>query len=133
MRLGPGVESAIVTHARQRAPHECCGLLLGNRDTIVDALPAANLAADPLRRYLIDPHDHLRALGAARQRGLEVVGAYHSHPRSTAQPSATDAAEAFSSFLFLIVGLAAEPPELRAWAWSDGNFAPVSLVRDAEG
>jgi desampylase len=91
--------------------------------------PAANVADDPLRRYLIDPRDHLGAIREARARGLQVIGAYHSHPRSAAVPSATDAAEGFGNFVFVIAGLALEPPELTAWAWSDGNFTAVPLVR----
>jgi proteasome lid subunit RPN8/RPN11 len=58
-----------------------------------------------------------------------VVGAYHSHPRSHATPSATDAADAFAGFLYVIVGLTSIPPELTAWIWADGNFTPVPLVR----
>ena len=58
-----------------------------------------------------------------------MVGAYHSHPRSTAVPSATDVAEGFGNFVFVIAGLSVEPPELTAWQWTDGNFAAVPLVR----
>jgi proteasome lid subunit RPN8/RPN11 len=126
----PGeVEAAILAHARQAAPAECCGLLLGLDDTIVEARPARNVADDPTRRYLIDPADHLHALRSARDRSLDVVGAYHSHPRSSATPSPTDREAGFSHFLFLIVGLAADPPELRAWRWDEGNFSTVALVR----
>jgi proteasome lid subunit RPN8/RPN11 len=126
----PGeVEAAILAHARQAIPAECCGLLLGLADTIVEARPARNVAEDPMRRYLIDPADHLQALRTARERSLDVVGAYHSHPRSLATPSPTDREAGFSHFLFLIVGLGADPPEFRAWHWDDGNFTAVPLVR----
>ena len=104
-------------------------MLIGTDADILDSRAAANLADDPLRRYLIDPRDHLRAIREARARGLQVIGAYHSHPRSAAVPSATDAAEGFGDFVFVIAGLAAEPPELTAWRWADGNFAAVPLVR----
>jgi proteasome lid subunit RPN8/RPN11 len=126
----PGeVEVAVLAHARQAAPAECCGLLLGLADRIVEARPARNVADDPLRRYLIDPADHLHALRSARERLLDVVGAYHSHPRSSATPSPTDRDAGFSHFVFLIVGLGADPPELRAWRWDEGNFTAVPLVR----
>jgi proteasome lid subunit RPN8/RPN11 len=127
--ISDGVADAILTHARDAAPEECCGLLLGSASRMTQAVPARNIADDRLRKYLIDPHDHLRAIRLARQRGEDVVGAYHSHPRSPAVPSATDAAEGFANFVFVIAGLAADPPELTAWLWSDGNFARVPLVR----
>lgn len=123
------VEAAILDHARRQAPDECCGLLLGAPGALVEAVPTANVADEPRRRYRIDPRDHLRILHAARARGLDIVGAYHSHPRSAAVPSETDGAEAFTNFVFLIVGLGVDPPDLRAWMWDGGNFAAVPLVR----
>ena len=129
MTILPAVEAAVVAHARAAAPEECCGLLLGDADTIHAAVQSRNIDDQPVRRYLIDPAVHLAAIRDARSRSLEVIGAYHSHPRSPAVPSATDADAAFGDFLFLIVGLAADPPDLRAWRWDNGNFAAVPLVR----
>jgi proteasome lid subunit RPN8/RPN11 len=127
--ISAGAAAAILSHARESSPSECCGLLIGTPSHVTTAMRAANLAESPTTRYLIDPHDHLAAIRLARRGGLQVVGAYHSHPRSTAVPSATDALEAFSDFLWIIAGLGTEPPELTAWTWSDGNFTPVPLVR----
>lgn len=122
-------ETAILAHARRQAPEECCGLLLGTGTAIVEAVAVANVAEHPTRRYLIDPREHLRVMRDARERSLEVIGAYHSHPRSRAVPSETDRAEAFSGFYFLIAGLGANPAELQAWTVIDGNFAAVPFVR----
>ena len=129
MTIADGVVNAIFDHAREVLPHECCGLLIGTESRITAAIKARNLASDPTRRYFVDPHDHLEALRLARGRGEHVVGAYHSHPQSRAFPSATDAAEGFGQFLFVIAGLGANPPELTAWIWTDGNFTAVPLVR----
>jgi proteasome lid subunit RPN8/RPN11 len=133
MVLSDRVEAVLVAHARQSVPEECCGLLIGTCEEVVEAVAARNLAADRTTRYAIDPRDHLQVLRSARQRGLQVIGAYHSHPRSAARPSATDAAEAFGDFVFVIVGLASDPPDVTAWTWTDGNFAPVALVRFPKG
>jgi desampylase len=127
--LPDAVAHAIVRHARETAPAECCGLLLGDDASITAAVRAGNTAADPTRQYVVDPHDHFAAIRRARASGQQVLGAYHSHPRSPAVPSPTDAAAAFERFLFVIVGLAADPPELTAWRWVSGNFAAVPLVR----
>jgi proteasome lid subunit RPN8/RPN11 len=129
--LPAGVESAIVTHARAASPEECCGLLLGHVDAIVEHLPVQNRAPERRRRYLIDPADHFAAIRRARQRGLDVVGAYHSHPLGPAAPSATDLEESFSDFLFLIVALHGMEPTLTAWERSGRNFDAVTLVRTA--
>ena len=133
MRLPDAVAHAIVAHAQRTAPDECCGLLIGTSVQILEAVEATNVAGDRRRRYEVDPRDHIRAIRSARNRHLQVVGAYHSHPGSPPVPSDTDAALAFSEFLWLIVGLGDAGPEIRAWRWTGGNFVPVALVRVREG
>jgi proteasome lid subunit RPN8/RPN11 len=123
---------AIVMHARESAPDECCGLLLGSGDRIADAMRSRNIDTHPQTRFLIDPHDHFAARRAARARGLEVVGFYHSHPRSAAAPSARDLAEfSYPGHLYAIVSLRAEPPEVGLFRFDDRNFQRVPFVRGA--
>ena len=106
LRVTESVLEALAAHARADAPNECCGLLVGSDDTIVDTRAARNLRASRTR-YLIDPRDHFRALRDAREAGLAVIGAYHSHPASPAEPSETDVREATCpGFVYVIVSLA---------------------------
>jgi proteasome lid subunit RPN8/RPN11 len=149
--------TAIVAHARRDAPNECCGLLVGRVGSapdsalqasggehsgphVLEAVPASNGAADPTRRYEISPVDYFaqirrcRRISAAQFDTFEVVGAYHSHPRSGPDPSETDTAQAFRDFVFVIVGLggAAGGMEIRAYTLQGEKLAPVELtVADA--
>jgi proteasome lid subunit RPN8/RPN11 len=92
-------------------------------------VPTRNLAERRTTRFLIDPRNHLDALRAARRRGLDVVGFYHSHPRSGAAPSATDIAEAsYPGCVHAIVGLGAQPPDVRLFRIADGNFVAIEYV-----
>ncbi len=96
---------AVLEHAEQARPAECCGILLGDGDRILTAVRARNLAGDPDRRFVIDPSDHIAARRSARLDGLDVVGFYHSHPTSGAYPSAVDIAESsYPDATSLIVG-----------------------------
>ena len=74
-----------MAHARAEAPAECCGMLVGRDASIDEAVQAKNIGAGPTR-FLVDPKDHIDARRAARRRGLEVLGFYHSHPHSPAWP-----------------------------------------------
>jgi proteasome lid subunit RPN8/RPN11 len=113
---------AAIAHARETAPAECCGMLLGTPDVVMEARPARNLATDP-NRFLIDPKDHIDARREARARAFDVVGFYHSHPHSAAVPSETDLAEAsYPYHLYLIVGLAGEQPDSRLYRLEDRGF-----------
>jgi proteasome lid subunit RPN8/RPN11 len=119
----------IVGHAREAVPDECCGLLLGRDDEIVEVAPARNVADDPRTRFLIDPADHFEALRAARARGLAVIGFYHSHPASPPEPSARDVAEfAYPGYLYAIVSLASKPALVGLFRFEEGNFRRVSFV-----
>jgi proteasome lid subunit RPN8/RPN11 len=124
------VIDALVRHARDEAPNECCGLLVGHPTRVEEAVRARNLTPTPTR-YLVDPADHFAALRRARARGASVIGAYHSHPASPAIPSPTDLAEAlYTEFLYVIVSLAdaGPPPVVRAYQLRGGSFQDVVLV-----
>jgi proteasome lid subunit RPN8/RPN11 len=119
----------IAAHAREAAPAECCGLLLGQGDEIVEAIRARNVATDPATRFLIDPADHFAAMRSARERGLELVGFYHSHPVSPPEPSARDVVEfSYPGHLYAIVSLRSDPVEIRLFRMVEGNFQSVSFV-----
>lgn len=128
--FGSAVLEMVLDHARTSLPDECCGLLLGRPDHVSLAWPARNELASPTR-YRVDPRDYLAAARHARARGLDVVGAYHSHPVGPAVPSHTDLAEsAGEHFIYLIAGKVAggSGRELRAFWFGDGNFRELLIV-----
>ena len=104
VKMPADVAAQMIAHAKEEAPKECCGLLVGRRGAVESAVRARNLETNPAR-YLIDPNDHFAAMKAARVEGLHVIGAYHSHPSSSTTPSPSDIAEASggSDFLYVIV------------------------------
>jgi proteasome lid subunit RPN8/RPN11 len=66
----------------------------------------------------------------ARDRGLEVVGFYHSHPSTAAWPSPTDVAEAtYLESVHLIVSLAGGVVEARLFRIGQGATTEVPLIR----
>jgi proteasome lid subunit RPN8/RPN11 len=127
-----------VAHARATRPAECCGLLIGTSGRIDEAVPVRNVAGvtggkDPVTSYLIDPSDHITVRRQARQRGLTVVGFYHSHPSSRAWPSPTDVAEAnYADALYVIVSLEHEPVDVRGFRIEEGRVVEVPLETKSE-
>ena len=59
-----------------------------------------------------------------------MVGAYHSHPRGGPEPSLTDTAQAFSDFVFLIVGLAGSGGgmQIGAYMLEGETLTPMQLT-----
>ena len=128
MKITKAALDAIVAHARDVLPGECCGLLIGTPARIDSAYPARNLETGTAR-FLIDPRDHFAAVHAARESKRFVIGVYHSHPKSSAAPSGADLAEAsYDDYVYLIVSLASEPPETRLYRLDDGVFIEEPLV-----
>ena len=118
----------MVDHAREAAPAECCGLLLGRGDAVLEAVRARNISG-VATRFEVDPRDHIDTRRLARRRGLEVVGFYHSHPHSPAVPSATDVDEAgYDDYLYVIVSLAVDPPDVALYRLSSGKFVALTFV-----
>ena len=87
-------------HGEETYPHECCGVLLGQIDDdgvkqVRTAVRCTNQRSDsPHNRYVIDPRELVRIQRQARERELDIVGFYHSHPQHPARWSPTDLEEA---------------------------------------
>jgi proteasome lid subunit RPN8/RPN11 len=88
--------------------------------------------------YLIDPADHMRALKDMSDRGLELVGIYHSHPDSPPLPSITDINQAFfpgtkdlnyPGVAYVIVGLSGPSPEVKAYRIEADGVERVEIAR----
>lgn len=84
----------VLKHARLQPHRECCGILAGQGDVITRAFPAKNIAADPVRNYLIASKDFARLMDEFRKRRLQFLGFYHSHPHwlDVNEPSSKDIA-----------------------------------------
>jgi proteasome lid subunit RPN8/RPN11 len=107
----------IETHAREMSPAECCGLIGGRGSAAFTIYRLRNVAADPRTAYEAAPEDLFAAQRAMRERGEELLGIYHSHPRaSDPVPSETDVRLAFyPAAVYLIAGLGGGGMVLRAF------------------
>jgi proteasome lid subunit RPN8/RPN11 len=99
LTLAPEALAELRRHGEEAYPHESCGLLVGRQERGGRAAAAAVRCGNdrrdsPANRYAIDPREILAAERAARARGQEIVGFYHSHPDHPARWSPTDLAEA---------------------------------------
>jgi proteasome lid subunit RPN8/RPN11 len=118
----------IVAHAIEEKPNECCGLLIGDADMVHDVVRARNLKKSPTK-FEVAPADHFAALRRARAAGLEVVGAYHSHPNGPSGPSETDRLRlADPTMVHVIVSLAHGTRTVRAFRFREGNFSPLEFA-----
>ena len=130
--LSVSIVQALIDHARRDYPNEACGLIIGSAPASSGGValrfePTRNAAASPYR-YEIDSADLLRLTLAADERDEVFWGIVHSHVRSPARPSPTDIGLAlYPDALYLLVSLAGDEPDVRAWRIVDGAVFEVTL------
>ena len=118
-------------------PHETCGAILGvdgGAEREARALfPLINRRDDsPRNRFSVDANDFRAAERAAAERGLELIGWYHSHPDHPAQPSEFDREHAWPWYSYVIVSVAAgQPREMTSWRLADdrSHFLPEPIAK----
>jgi proteasome lid subunit RPN8/RPN11 len=110
IRIEPGPWAAMVAHARETYPNECCGAMLGSIDDgtklVREAMALENaFAGEQAARYELRPEDLLTADRAARERKLELIGIYHSHPDCDAYFSTTDLKNSCPWYSFVVLSI----------------------------
>ena len=141
----------ILSHAESTYPEECCGVILGElRDrqkVVVEIVSTQNVwnpetAGDFVeenieysrkRRYTIAPREMLRLQKEARERNLNIIGIFHSHPDYPATPSEFDREYAWQEYSYIIAsvekGIARN---INSWVLDDNRkFQPEEMrLRD---
>ena len=146
LQLAPHHLQTIHTHAESTYPEECCGLLLGTLDltskTVVAVqtlenswtadFDAGDVYLTKARRYEIAPADLLAALRSSRDRHLDIIGIYHSHPDHLAVPSECDRQLAWPQYSYLIAAVhQGQVANALSWCLDDNHqFQPEEMVID---
>ena len=110
IRIQPEPWAAMVSHARQSYPNECVGAMLGLIDgdakSVVVAMPLQNaFEGAQAERYELRPADLLAADHGARERNMDLIGIYHSHPDCDAYFSQTDLRNSCPWYSFVVLSV----------------------------
>ncbi len=122
IQITESVAANITEHAERDYPHECGGMLIGRfeeeKKTVVEIFPLENAREEEARhnRVLILPKDVLRAERYAREKKLDLVGYYHSHPDDRAVPSQYDLDNALPVWSYVIAAvIQGKAIDIRSW------------------
>jgi len=110
-------------HGERDYPFECCGLMLGRFENsgikvVIETYAISNAREEEAKRnrFLIRPEELMRGERYARDRGVDVVGFYHSHPDDRAVPSHYDLEHAWPTYSYIVVSVEqGQANELRSW------------------
>jgi len=125
---------AMRTHEDACAPEEACGLLAGVGDAVREVMLITNLERSP-RRFLMDAREQLDAFRTIEERGMELLGVFHSHPASAGAgsvppqgPSATDIRQAAYPVVHVIWSQPEGRWQARGFWIEDGGVSSVPLI-----
>jgi proteasome lid subunit RPN8/RPN11 len=110
IRIEPAPWDEMVGHARAIYPNECVGVMLGSSASgakvVSEALRMENVHDGPqAERYTLDQKALLAADAQARERKLELIGIYHSHPDCDAYFSETDLKNSCPWYSFVVLSI----------------------------
>jgi proteasome lid subunit RPN8/RPN11 len=89
MKIPQNIIDQLIAQARQDAPNETCGYLLGREDVVTENYWMENVDHSP-EHFSFAPKDQFAAFRYARSKGLCILANWHSHPASPSRPSQED-------------------------------------------
>ena len=130
--------SKLFEHSLLEDPNECCGLLLGNDEKVIEIRNLNNVHDNPMTRYEIDRKDLMKVQKYCDNNNMEILGVYHSHTHSQAYPSPTDIKVArlikdfFDPYYILISLIEKTRPIIRGYKIDLESVTEIIIEHDGE-
>jgi len=138
IQIANNLVERITAHSTQAYPNEACGVLLGDVQpdgtrevTQILGIENSREAEEQYHRFRITPADYMAAEKEAENRGVEILGFYHSHPDHPAVPSDYDRDHAFPGLSYIVVAVEgrasspSSPQAVRVTSWELTNDRTV--------
>ena len=101
----------IESNAERRYPNECCGIIFGKIEKEIkyaESIKEINNSfgeGEEYHRFLITAEAMMKSELYAREKGIDIVGFYHSHPNAEAVPSEYDREHALPIYSYPITSV----------------------------
>jgi len=118
----------IIAHAKKDLPNEACGYLAGNDNMVTHSYQLTNVDHSP-EHFSFDPSEQFTAVKDARNKGLQILANYHSHPETPSRPSQEDIRLAYDPEIgYVIVSLANAEPVVKSFRIINGSATNEDLI-----
>lgn len=139
VKLTKALQAEIFAQMEATFPNEGGGFLLGRvlgADTQIEAvIGVENVfeSEEQYHRYAMTPQNWAKMEDEADERGLSLVGYYHSHPNHPAIPSIFDRDHALPNFIYIITSVMdGKAADQRAWLLQEDRSQFNSLDLDVQ-
>ncbi|MCM1258224.1 MAG: M67 family metallopeptidase [Roseburia sp.] len=125
----------MIKYCKGELPLEACGLLAGGRkdgNYDIEKIYCLSNADGSGNHFSMIPEEQFCAIRDMREKGYELLGNFHSHPRTEPLPSKEDIRLAYDpQLIYLILSLKEErKPELEAYSIDrEGNVIFEQIIR----
>jgi len=117
----------IAAHLEACLPEEGCGLLAGRADRVDLVVPIENVEHSPVH-YTMEPRALVGALGRFEVLGLDLMGAFHSHPGGPFGVSQSDVREwRYPEAALVVCAPGEEGWEAKAFLVDEGGVTELPL------
>jgi len=111
-------------------PYEICGFILGEIDydrdlrTAIEVFQVENQNKERANdRFEIHPKDYLKVERYADEKGMQIIGIYHTHPDHPDRPSETDLRFAQPDMSYIIMSVKnGKASDWRSWKLEGDGF-----------
>lgn len=137
IKISQALQQQIFQQMEGTFPNEGGGFLFGSKqgdDTVIeDVIQIENIfeTEEQYHRYAMTPQNWMNMEDEAEERGLLLVGYYHSHPNHPAIPSEFDRVHALPQFVYIITSvLDGKSAKQLAWLLSEdrSEFNKLDLI-----
>lgn len=136
VKLSQKLQREIFEQMEDTFPNEGGGFLLGKQSgsnvIVEDVIQVDNVfeTEEQYHRYAMTPQNWAKMEDEADERGLLLVGYYHSHPNHPAIPSEFDRVHALPNFVYIITSVIDGQSDVqKAWLLADdrSEFTELTL------
>ena len=89
IKLSESDKKILSEYSENQKPKESCALLFGKDNQVLDLFLTENIEKSPVN-FTISNEQLIEGYKTAEEKKMEVIGIFHSHPKSDAYPSNTD-------------------------------------------
>lgn len=137
LRLSQELAVEMIEHCEAGRPNEACGILASSDGEVVRVFRMSNAAGSPVR-YALDPKEQFAVYRKLDELGWDLGGVFHSHTHTEAYPSPTDVRLASEDVPYVIVSLADDEADIRAYRitkvnWDDETGEVVEIRVSVRG
>ncbi len=124
LKIRKEIYEEMINHCINSLPYEACGILAG-REKVSYIYKIRNIEPSSVS-YFMDPLEQLRAMKEIREKNIDMIAIYHSHPWGNAYPSQKDRELATYEVYYLIIAI--EPKiEVKAFVIKDNKVQEIDL------